>query len=483
MSLWLVAACGGTLTGASQPAQAVAASTAVTPTPVAPTPRVDGAWWAVTAGGRHLVLNIERCDGVRGRLDSIDEGAKLPIDLLSVDSASMHFEIHRLSGFTFDGTLDPARTQVQGTWKAGGKSQPLTFTKGPPPAPPTMDEPPQRPLDLNVDVVVPEPPSVFRTNGRGQLVYELHVTNFDDRPVTLQRIDVESHGASLAHLEGPDLASAIDRPGAPELDGSQRLEIGPGLVAVVYLWVMLDSDATPSSLDHRIKLATASRSGGLRVANVSVPVRAGAPPVIGPPLHGVWHTANGPSNDSGHRRSIFPVGGRARIAQRFAIDWIKVGDDGKDFRGDRTRNENFLAYGAEALAVADGVVTEARDGIPQNVPDSDPVVPINLDTIGGNHVIVDLGRGRFALWAHLQPGSLRVKVGDHVKRGQVIGLVGNSGQSSAPHLHFQVTDGSSVVGAEGLPYVFDEYELHAPGKAPVTRKKELPSVDETVSFP
>src|SRR5262249_45336578 len=153
---------------------------------------------------------------------------------------------------------------------------------------------------------------------------------------------------------------------------------------------------------------------------------------------------NGPSNTSGHRRALIPIGGQAHIAQRFAIDWVRLNPDGKTFNGDPKDNKNYRAYGSEALPVAEGTVTEVKDGIPENVPGIDSrAVPITLETVGGNHVILDLGHGRFAFYAHMQPGSLRVKVGDRVKTGQVLGLVGNTGNSTEPHLHFHIGDTSS----------------------------------------
>jgi murein DD-endopeptidase MepM/ murein hydrolase activator NlpD len=85
-------------------------------------------------------------------------------------------------------------------------------------------------------------------------------------------------------------------------------------------------------------------------------------------------------------------------------------------------------------------------------------LPITLDTIGANYVIVALGNGGFAFYAHLQPGSLRVKPGDCVRRGQVLGLLVNSGNSDAPHLHFHISDANSLE-SEGLPYVFDSFEV------------------------
>src|SRR5262249_32927219 len=162
---------------------------------------------------------------------------------------------------------------------------------------------------------------------------------------------------------------------------------------------------------------------------------------------GTWYAANGPSNRSLHRRTLLAVNGRARIAQRFAIDWLKLGDDGMLFHGDPTQNANWYGYGEEGVAAADGVVTAAGDGIPDNTALSAArAVPITLETVAGNHVIVEHERGRFALYAHLQPNSVKVKVGDRVRRGQALGRLGNSGNSDAPHVHFHLCDASSALG-------------------------------------
>jgi hypothetical protein len=169
---------------------------------------------------------------------------------------------------------------------------------------------------------------------------------------------------------------------------------------------------------------------------------------------------NGPSNTSGHRRTAVPLYGEAQIGQRFATDWIKLGADGRAFHGDSLVNRNWYGYGTPVFAVADGIVSETKDSIIENVPFSPTMaVPITFETVGGNHVILDLGGGHFAFYAHLQPGSLKVKLGDRIRRGQPIGLLGNSGNSTAPHLHFHVTNGNSPLGSEGLPWVWDKFQL------------------------
>ncbi|HET9131782.1 MAG TPA: M23 family metallopeptidase, partial [Terriglobia bacterium] len=219
--------------------------------------------------------------------------------------------------------------------------------------------------------------------------------------------------------------------------------------------------------------------------------------VISPPLgNGTWVAGNGPSDTSIHRRAGVLAGGRVWLPERFAIDWVKVGEDGKPSHDDPKINANWYGYGSEVLAVANGTVTAVKDGIPENVPlSSERVVPISLETLGGNYVMLALGNHRVAFYAHLQPGSLRVKVGEHVRRGQPLGLLGNSGNSDAPHLHFHISDDSSLA-SEGLPYVFDSFEtlgtvqidklfaegVTMQGTHPEKHTREIPAENAIVRF-
>jgi murein DD-endopeptidase MepM/ murein hydrolase activator NlpD len=155
-----------------------------------------------------------------------------------------------------------------------------------------------------------------------------------------------------------------------------------------------------------------------------------------------------------------------RIAQRYAVDWEQVDDANRIYVGPREQLGSYAIFGTEALAAADARVATVVDGLPEQTPGKFPEA-ITLAEADGNSVVLDLGHGRFALYAHLQTGSLRVHPGDRVTRGQVIGLVGNSGNSVAPHLHFHVMDGASALDSNGLPYEIDAFEVvgHTPGTA------------------
>ena len=351
-------------------------------------------------------------------------------------------------------------------------------------------------LSAPLEFRIPKPPTIAAGDGGSFLVYELHLTNFAPANVTLRKIEVLTAGANvqtLLTLQDSALARALSRPG---ISGAliDRPRLGGGLRAVAFLWVPVQ-DTPPDRVRHRVTLEVGSGdSVRTRTADGGETAVAADVAVIGPPLRGMgWLAANGPSNESGHRRALIPVDGTPSIAQRFAIDYVQVDSSGRTFSGDRANNANYYAQGEDALAVLDGVVAATKDSIPENVPGiNSRAVPITLETVGGNHVIVDIGGGRYAFYAHLQPGSLRVRKGDRVKRGQVLGLVGNSGNSTEPHLHFHLSDSASPLGSEGIPYVHESFEVigscrslmgNCTRPAPETRRREMPFANMIVRFP
>ena len=156
-----------------------------------------------------------------------------------------------------------------------------------------------------------------------------------------------------------------------------------------------------------------------------------------------------------------PINGRVWVGQRYAVDWEQLDAQGRIYNGSQEKLESYTIFGKPVLAVADAVVVSVTDGLPEETPGKYPA-NISLDDADGNNVILDLGELRYAMYAHMQPGSIKVHKGDKVKLGQVIGLVGNTGNSIAPHLHFQVMDRPSSLASNGLPYEIQEF--HVAGK-------------------
>ena len=319
-----------------------------------------------------------------------------------------------------------------------------------------------RPPLLTVNVIQnPDPMTAF---GRAYLVYELLLTSYDSSPihVTGLRVSDPDNAATAFTFSSTDLADMIQPINAGD-SGADHTIIASGQTRLVYMWLDYSAaDKVPRRLAHFIQCrAKREAEEDYEIEVAPIQVREAPPLSVGPPLRGGdWIAEGGPSNSSYHRRARMAVGGVLYFAQRFAIDYEKVTPDGHTHTGDLKKNGNYLCYGAEVLAVAEGRIVALKDGVPENIPD--PIaraVQITMETAGGNFVALDLGYHRYALYGHLIPGSLKVKLGDSVKRGQVIASLGNSGNSTEPHLHFQIADQPSFLAANGLPYLYDEVDI------------------------
>lgn len=292
------------------------------------------------------------------------------------------------------------------------------------------------------DAHVPNPPIVATMGFGRQLFYELHLTNFATVPLRLSTISVvdDATGRVLHRFHGAALDAIIGGPGVAGL-GEVRRTVETGRRAVVYIELILP-EVTPARLRHRIDFDIHSKNGPSASAIIGgvTPIRATEPLILGPPLSGgPWVAVYDPALGNGHRRYVYAVGGKARIPGRFAIDWMRAGAP------------KGASAGAPVLSVADAVVVAARDGVAEIGPGMTHP-PLTLADAAGNYVALDLSGERFAFYEHLAPGLL-VKAGDTVRRGQVIGRVGSTGQASRPHLHFHVADANAPLAAEGQPYV------------------------------
>lgn len=312
--------------------------------------------------------------------------------------------------------------------------------------------------------VVAAPSPVPATDMRRHLVYEIAIENITGSQVRLDELEVRDPSTKA-------VLSAYRDDAITDLMAGFRIPLtrtfAPGERDALLLDVSLPADRrAPSRLEHRFVLTLTADGAPTREVTITAArtrVDLREPIRIGPPLRGPgMAVASGCCTSAGaHRHALLEQDGRIVVAQRYAIDVVRVVDPLDIFVGDPARNDSHFVYGAEVVAVAPGRIVGARDGVPENTPPNPPP-DIGLDDLTGNFVTQDLGGGRFALYAHFQPGSLRVKPGQRVRRGQVLGLVGNSGSSTGPHLHFHVMDGPggpSSLMADGLPYVLDRFEL------------------------
>jgi murein DD-endopeptidase MepM/ murein hydrolase activator NlpD len=358
----------------------------------------------------------------------------------------------------------------------------------------------QTPLLMRV-LDPPEP--VKGTDGKYHLVYELVLTNSSPGTATVQSIKTidPKSGEVVDSLGHAEVAARTLLLG--DISGATPERIGSGRVALVLLDATFeDLKDVPKALEHRVKTSFEIPAGfGSNLFPKETTDVGGAtgvlnkkPVTISPPVRGKnWVAVNGCCGASPHRGAMLAIDQKLLAAERYGIDWIQADEEGRILLPDEnSKLTDFPAYGDPVLAVANGKVVDVVKGL----PDVEPGVLDQDNTLkeaGGNHVILDIGGGRYAFYAHLKPGSITVEEGDPVKRGQRIARLGNSGNTNFPHLHFHVMDAPLPLGADhNLPYVFDSfvYQGHyEDGLTPILldtpepREDELPLDRSLVSFP
>lgn len=297
------------------------------------------------------------------------------------------------------------------------------------------------------------------SDGLTHLVYELSVVNFTRGKLTISDLTVlnADTDATVGELDSAALQQRSYPAGSPE--ANNVLQAGQAATIFIHL-PMADEADVPDRLIHQAKVTAEAvppqdRNLTERLAPTTVDRRT--LPVVSAPLTGERYiAADGCCDAARHTRAVLPVNGALYVAQRYAIDYEQADEQNRIFTGDPKDPVSYEIFGKEVHAVADGTVVGTRNDLPEQTPGTYPT-NIAIDEADGNFVVLDIGDGFFVNYAHMQPGSVRPKLGDKVDRGDVIGLVGNSGNSVAPHLHIHLMDGPSPLAAQGLPYLYDRF--------------------------
>lgn len=356
------------------------------------------------------------------------------------------------------------------------------------------------------------PTAVPLTDGRYHVAYTLFVTSWLNRDLHFRSIEIGAEGAApIATFDSAALTNPFRLRSTYWLPASEPspagLTLQSGRTALVNVQFTTAAATLPSRLVHTLRFARDSTlvlrqdDGSIspELFVRSLPIETGRGPLLvidAPVRGGPWRCGNGLSFDNAHNSVYAFRAAQMRVPQRFGCDLFKTDSAGSILPNpfpDTISNGMFYGYGEELIAVADGTIAHVKDGIPENVPQANGsvIMPVLLtnETGSGNWVSLRLAPGVYAFYAHLQPGSIRVRTGQRVRRGQVIGLLGNSGNSTGPHLHFHIGNANSLNGSDAVPHVYRSFmwwnplASNASAHTPQRRSRQLLGPSGLVRFP
>jgi hypothetical protein len=347
----------------------------------------------------------------------------------------------------------------------------------------TADPAASQPTALHVAATGP-PQRVHGSDGREHIDYDLVITNSFTAEVTLTSLVVRGGGRKLLTLKGNALTAVTHPLGIG--DPTRRIPRSSAVATLVDIVLPRSVGRTVQNrLRNRITYTfppgapSEAIIGSKTVDAPKLRVDRRVPIEVAPPLRGSgWVSAKGccdPSLD--HRSTLLSANGTFVTPEIFAVDYIRV-VKGRFYDGEGTQNSDWFAYGAPIRAAAGGTVVSIvndRRQVPPFIEDNPSVT--KPSDFGGNGVVVKIRPRVFAHYYHMQTGSVRVKVGQRVRTGQKLGLLGNSGNTGGPHLHFGINDGRSALSSNSLPFEIDHFRFEGtagagptPGELTVTGK-------------
>jgi hypothetical protein len=312
-----------------------------------------------------------------------------------------------------------------------------------------------------VKVTIEPRPAYIEQTVTGQLVnFDLIVDNTAGEPLDVDEVQVSVYDRANQLVLRKFVDGNGTRPSIRTIDVAEVPAKGKALLFNPFDRFDRDLELGSMTFDLKFSSKDGERAYSSRVTVAPKTYDAKAALIL--PVKGRLLVYDGHDFYAHHRRWDYTIPGLQQLGfrtnfMRYSYDLVPVNADGATSSGDEAKNESWFGFGREIRAAGEGTIAAVLDDQPDDRNFDPSTVPEHgTMRVWGNYVVVDHGNGEFALYGHIRQGSRRVKIGQHVKRGEVIAAIGASGSSKFPHLHFELQTGPGT-DAEGLPSTFHDF--------------------------
>ena len=329
------------------------------------------------------------------------------------------------------------------------------------------------------------PIEVKSTDGKVNLLYSVEASNFNKDGFALKDFQVYNVAGNsmICSISDTGKYLLIHKPLLESLPDD--LYYYPGMFNAAYrfsIGLVLDPSQVPQKIKHKLILIKDGKEKIIEGSETAV--SKGPIAVLSAPLRGERFVSANTTTflDNHHPTYQLTYKAKTTVPERYCVDWNKIDETGSPFHGDQSVCENWHIYGQNVYAVSNGIVVSVKDGMPDQSPVG-TITSLNMFNGDGNSVVIYFRDG-YCIYAHFKPNSIVVQLGQTINKGDLIGKVGNSGNSGAPHLHFGLHTDFPFYISEGLPYYIDSLEkigsTGKPGGTYVTLPNPEIHTNETV---